>query len=126
MSLINNYEEYTRINNDYVNFIESLVNKDLGECNEACITETLIKVQNDFEYIKIRMDVEEVDIEEKDLENLKDLKYLIMDALFISSDLVAFYKYKQPERFKMRAVNYINKKRRAEMFKDSQDGSCRV
>lgn len=126
MSLIDNYEEYIRVNNEYVNFIEELVNKNLGECNEEYIIETLIKVQHDFESIKIRIDVEESEVEEKDLENLKDLKYLIMDALFISADLVAFYKYNQPERFKMRAVNYINKKRRAEMFKEDKKGSCRV
>lgn len=124
MDLINDYEEYNRVNNDYVNFIEKLVNSDLGDCSEEHIKEKLISVQNSFESIKIRMDVEEA--EEKDIENLKDLKYLVMDALFISADLVAFYKYKQPERFKMRAVNYLNKKRRAEMFKDSNDGSCRV
>lgn len=124
MSLINNYEEYNKINNDYVNFIEGLVNSDLGECSDNKIIETLKGAQNKFESIKIRTDVD--GIEESDKENLKDLKYLIMDALFISSDLVAFYKHKQPERFKMRAVNYINKKRRAEMFKDSGNGSCRV
>lgn len=124
MNLIKAYEEYTRVNNDYVNFIEGLVNSDLGDCNETQIKAHLLCAQNSFESIKIRIDVEKV--EEKDQENLRDLKYLVMDALFISADLVAFYKYKQPERFKMRAVNYINKKRRAEMFKDNHDGSCRV
>ncbi|MBU3104260.1 hypothetical protein [Clostridium gasigenes] len=124
MNLIKAYEEYTRVNNDYVNFIEGLVNSDLGDCNETQIKDHLLCAQNSFESIKIRIDVEKV--EEKDQENLRDLKYLVMDALFISADLVAFYKYKQPERFKMRAVNYINKKRRAEMFKDNHDGSCRV
>lgn len=124
MNLIKDYEEYNRVNNDYVNFIEKLVNSDLGDCNETQIKEQLLCAQNSFESIKIRIDVEEV--EKKDIENLRDLKYLVMDALFISADLVAFYKYKQPERFKMRAVNYINKKRRAEMFKDNHDGSCRV
>lgn len=124
MDLIKAYEEYTRVNNNYVNSIERLVNSDLGDCNEEHIKEQLLSAQNSFESIKIRIDV--VEVEEKEEENLRDLKYLVMDALFISADLVAFYKYKQPERFKMRAVNYINKKRRAEMFKDDNNGSCRV
>lgn len=124
MSLVHNYEEYNKVNNNYLKFIEGLVNSDLGECDNEKIKETLLNAQNSFESIKIRIDVE--GMEETDKENLNDLKYLIMDALFISADLVAFYKYKQPERFKMRATNYINKKRRAEMFKDSGDGHCRV
>lgn len=124
MSLVHNYEEYNKVNGDYLNFIEGLVNSDLGECDNEKIKDTLLSAQNSFESIKIRIDVE--GMEESDKENLNDLKYLIMDALFISADLVAFYKYKQPERFKMRATNYINKKRRAEMFKDSGNGSCRV
>lgn len=124
MSLVQNYEEYNKVNSNYVNFIEGLVNSDLGECDNEKIKDTLLSAQNSFESIKIRIDVE--GMEETDKENLNDLKYLIMDALFISADLVAFYKYKQPERFKMRATNYINKKRRAEMFKDSGNGSCRV
>ena len=114
MSLINIYEEYNRINNEYVNFIEILVNSDLGDCSENNIMDKLMLVKNGFESMKIRIDLEEV--EEKDIENLKELKYLVMDGLFISADLVTFYKYKQPERLKMRAVNYINKKRRSEMF----------
>lgn len=124
MSLVQNYEEYNKVNNKYLDFIEGLVNNNLGECDNENIKDTLLSAQNSFESIKIRIDVE--GMEETDKENLNDLKYLIMDALFISADLVAFYKYKQPERFKMRATNYINKKRRAEMFKDSGNGSCRV
>lgn len=126
MTLINIYEEYTNINNEYLTYIEGLVNSDISDCSDDNIMDKLILFKNNFESIKIKLDVCEVDIEEKDIENLKDLKYLVMDALFISADLVTFYKYKQPERFKMRAVNYINKKRRAEMFKDANDGSCRV
>ena len=126
MTLINIYEEYTNINNEYLTYIEGLVNSDISNCSDDNIMDKLILFKNNFESIKIKLDVCEVDIEEKDIENLKDLKYLVMDALFISADLVTFYKSKQPERFKMRAVNYINKKRRAEMFKDANDGSCRV
>ncbi|MGL5353781.1 MAG: hypothetical protein ACRDA5_10740 [Clostridium sp.] len=124
MDLIKAYEEYTGVNNDYVNFIEKLVNSDLGDCNDEKVAEHLLAAQNSFESIKIRTDVMEV--EEKDQENFRDLKYLVMDALFITADLTAFYKYKQPERFKMRATNYINKKRRAEMFKEDKNSKCRV
>ncbi|MGL5085954.1 MAG: hypothetical protein ACRC68_09640 [Clostridium sp.] len=124
MDLIKAYEEFTGVNNAYVNFVEGLLNSDLGDCNNEKITEHLLAAQNSFETIKIRTDVMEV--EAKEQENYRDLKYLVMDALFISADLTAFYKYKQPERFKMRATNYINKKRRAEMFKEDKNSKCRV
>ena len=39
-----------------------------------------------------------------------------MSALFLVSDLKHFYNLKEYERFKMRAVNYINNSKRGKMF----------
>ena len=39
-----------------------------------------------------------------------------MSALFLVSDLKHFYNFKEYERFKMRAVNYINNSKRGKMF----------
>lgn len=124
MDLIRTYEEYNKINNEYIEFINELVNTDVEMGNDDKILELLVKAQKDYEELMI--EAEKIVVEEKDEINLKDLKYLLMDGIFISSDLVAFYKHKQAERFKMRAVNYINKKRKADMFKDSYKGECRV
>ena len=67
-------------------------------------------------YEKLKFESDEIQIEDKDKNNLNDLKYLIMSALFLVSDLNHFYNLKEYERFKMRAINYINNSRRAKMF----------
>ncbi|GAB6169825.1 hypothetical protein JCM1393_22850 [Clostridium carnis] len=124
MSLINTYEKYVKINEEYIKLIDKLVDTDLSQCEDISVMEALLKAKVDFEELNI--EAEKIRVEDKDSENLKDLKYLIMDGVFITSDLVAFYEHKHFERFKMRAVNYINKKRRAEIFKDVNCGDCRV
>ena len=53
----------------------------------------------------------------KKYNNLNELKYLIVDTLFLTFDLNNFYKLKEFERFKMRFANYVNKRRRDEMLK---------
>ena len=56
----------------------------------------------------------------------------IMDGLLLSIDLLRFYESKQVERFKMRAVNYINKERMKKFIEDNpfenniSFGNCRV
>ena len=52
----------------------------------------------------------------KDINNLRDLNYLALDTLFLTMDLKNFYKLGESERFKMRAVNYINKRNRGQGF----------
>lgn len=123
MNLLETFEKYKKVNNDYVAFIESLINGDLNETNEEEVNRTLAEALNAFEDIKFNCD--ELEVTEEELEDLKDLKYLLMDGLFAASDLMSFYKYKHYERFKMRATNYINKKRRKDNFGDNTSG-CRV
>ena len=48
--------------------------------------------------------------------NLRALNYLALDTLFLTMDLKNFYKLGESERFKMRAVNYINKRNRGQGF----------
>ena len=55
-------------------------------------------------------------MEEKDIDNLRDLNYLALDTLFLTMDLKNFYKLGESERFKMRAVNYINKRSRGQIL----------
>lgn len=115
MNLVLTYEEYNKINNDFVNFIDELVNNELKGYNKDFVKQRLLDFQNAFETVKLNSD--KLIIEENEKENLNDLKYLVVDALFIALDLVHFYNCEEVERFKMRAVNYINKRRKAEMFK---------
>lgn len=124
MDLISIYNEYVKVNNEYMNYIFELSGCDLGDCSDETILERLKAFEVKFEDIKIKADVLEVD--EENMNNLQDLKYFAMDALFAGLDLANFYSLKEVERFKMRAVNYVNKKRRAEIFNESRHSECRV
>lgn len=124
MDLVKVYDEYKRISNIYMDYVFELAGSDLGDCSDEKVLEKLKEYQRMLEDMKIKADVLEVD--ETNANNLQDLKYLIMDALFASLDLTTFYSYKEVERFKMRAVNFVNKRKRAELFNESRDSQCRV
>ena len=72
----------------------------------------IIKIINEDSPIR-NMGNTNLGFKEKCENDLRDLKYLIVDSFFLLIDLENFYKYKEFERFKMRAVNHINKRRRA-------------
>ena len=112
MSLIRTYEKFTHINEEFIAFIDKLVRE-----NFKSFTEEQIKMNltlNNYEKLKFESD--EIQVEDNNKNNLNDLKYLIMSALFLVSDLKHFYNLKEYERFKMRAVNYINNSKRGKMF----------
>ena len=102
MELVKTYEEYSELNKEYVKFIEIVINSDISKFDEV-IMNKLEEYGKLFEELKIKCDG--IKVEEKDLDNLKDLNYLALDTLFLTLDLKNFYTLQQPERFKMRAVN---------------------
>lgn len=124
MELVNSYACYTEEYNAYLKFVEQLVETDFANCVEVEVTSKLAKAKETFEALMEK--VSTLEVEEAQQENLKDLKYLIMDALFFASDLDNFYKHKEIGRFKMRVLNALNKKRRAELFgnETAGGGSC--
>ena len=124
MELVNSYACYREEYNAYLKLVEQLVETDLSNCVEAEVTSRLSKTKETFETLIEK--VSNMEVSEAEEENLKDLKYLIMDALFLASDLDNFYKHKELGRFKMRVLNALNKKRRAELFGNeiAGSGSC--
>ena len=121
MELVNSYAYYTEEYNAYLKLVEQLVETDFASCVEAEVTSKLANAKETFEGLMEK--VSALEVEETQQENLKDLKYLIMDALFFASDLDNFYKHKELGRFKMRVLNALNKKRRAELFGNETTGS---
>lgn len=115
MELVNIYDEYIEVNKNYVDFIEELVNKNFEGFSEDFVMGNLETFQNSIGDLKVKAD--DLQVEEENKDNLKDLKYLIVDTLFLTFDLNNFYKLKEFERFKMRFANYVNKRRRYEMLK---------
>lgn len=121
MELVNSYAYYTEEYNAYLKLVEQFVETDFANCVEAEVTSKLANAKETFEGLMEK--VSALEVEETQQENLKDLKYLIMDALFFASDLDNFYKHKELGRFKMRVLNALNKKRRAELFGNETMGS---
>ena len=114
MSLISTYEKFTHINEDFIEFIDKLIGNDFKSFTDDQIKMNLnIALKN---YEKLKFESDEIQVEEDNKNNLNDLRYLIMSALFLVSDLIHFYNLKEYERFKMRAVNYINNSRRGKII----------
>ncbi|EKY23554.1 hypothetical protein [Clostridium celatum] len=109
MSLLNTYEKFKKVNDDFISFIDKLVINNFESFTEEEIIENLKSALGKFEALKFESD--EITVTDEENNNLRDLKYLIMNGLFLVSDLNHFYNLKELERFKMRAVNYINHNR---------------
>ena len=110
MSLLSTYEKFLHINREFIDFIEKLVADNFESFTEEQIKMNLTIALKNYENLKFESD--EIQAEGNEINNLNDLKYLIMSRLFLVSDLSHFYNIKEFERFKMRAVNYINHSRR--------------
>lgn len=112
--LSNIFEEYIKVNKEYTVFINEIVNNNFSNYTQDEIMTRLIEAKNKFE--KLMSDADECTNEEEDGLFLKDVKYSIVDGLFLTIDLYNFYNSKELERFKMRAVNYIRKGRVSSFF----------
>lgn len=114
MSILNTYEKFIHINTEFINFIDELVKNNFKSFSEEQIKMNLDVALRNYEDIKFESD--ELIVAEENKNNLNDLKYLIMSGLFLVSDLRHFYSIKEYDRFRMRAVNYINNSRRSKIF----------
>lgn len=124
MELVELYQSYSEVNKDYMAFIEETVNADFKNSEQEAILQTLVKAKESFEELMAASN--ELNPREDDETNFKDLKYLLVDTLFLAIDLLDFYKAGEEGRFKMRVLNHLNKKRRAEMFGENNQMGCRV
>ena len=104
MELVKTYEEYNELNKEYVKYIQMVMESDISN-HDNIIMNNLENYSNLFEDLKLRCDKIEVEV-----------NYLALDTLFLTMDLKNFYKLGESERFKMRAVNYINKRNRGQGF----------
>lgn len=121
MDLLNVYENYKDFNKNFVNFINNIIINNFSNTNKTDILNKLIEGRDFFSDLKKQC--ETINIESKDIDNLKDLQYLVVDGLFLTIDLINFYNLEEYDRFKMRASNYINKDRLSNMFKQSKNCS---
>lgn len=114
MSLVSTYENFSKINAEFIDFIDELIINNFNNITDEKIKMNLSIALKNYEDLKYESD--EIATDNENEVNLNDLRYLIMSGLFLVSDLIHFYNLKELERFKMRAVNYINNSRRAKLY----------
>ncbi len=124
MKLVEVYEQYVNLNSEYAAWIENLVNEDFQNDAPPLIKIRLQDTKEQFENLMETCMGLEVEPEQE--ENFKDLRYLLMDSVFLAGDLLAFYNVEELGRFKMRVLNYLNKKRRADLFGEKPSDTCRA
>lgn len=108
------FNKYVELNGQYVKFVNEIVNNNFENYSEEEIMNRLVDGKKNFEDLMSQID--ECKNDEEDGLFLKDVKYSIVDGLFLTIDLYNFYNSKELERFKMRAVNYIRKGRVTSFF----------
>ena len=108
------FNKYVEINSEYVKYINDIVNNNFAGYLEEEIMNKLVEGKKNFEELMSQID--KCENEEENGLFLKDIKYSIVDGLFLTIDLYNFYNSKELERFKMRAVNYIRKGRVTSFF----------
>jgi len=109
MNLVEIYSAYKEESAEYTTWLEAIVSSDFQNDAMPIIRVRLIDTKEQFEkWMEVCSNLE---VEEKDQDNLKDLRYLILDSLFLAADLVRFFETDDLGRFKMRVLNYLNKKR---------------
>ncbi|MDO5517300.1 MAG: hypothetical protein Q4F66_07065 [Clostridium sp.] len=114
MKLKEIFDTYVDLNGQYVSYVNEIINKDFEGYSKEDTMDKLIKAKNKFQ--ELMNAVDEIQVEEEDGLFLKDVKYGIVDGLFLAIDLYNFYHSEQLERFKMRGVNYIRKGRVTSFF----------
>lgn len=114
MKLKEIFDTYVDLNGQYVRFVNEIINSNFEGYLEEDVMNKLVKAKDEFQ--ELMSQVDEIEAEEEDGLFIKDVKYGIVDGLFLAIDLYNFYYTKQLERFKMRGVNYIRKGRVTSFF----------
>lgn len=112
MDLAQVYENYRSLNNKLQEFLEQFIQTTEVKCEDIKIT---------FEDVKVGIEqlletATSLEVEEEHEADLKDLKYLLTDTLFLLMDLINFCTYNELGRCQMRAINYLGKRKRVEIF----------
>lgn len=113
MELIQIYEIYNELSKTYTDLLEKITDVSEHEKQEEILVR-LKTIKDQLEDLMNRSST--LIVEQENEQNLQDLRYLITDSFFLAVDLVHFYEHNELGRFKMRVVNYLNKKRRHEFF----------
>ena len=92
------FNKYVELNGQYVKFINDIVNNNFENYSEEEIMSRLVDGKKNFE--DLMSEINECNNDEEDGLFLKDVKYSVVDGLFLTIDLYNFYNSKELERFK--------------------------
>ncbi len=113
MELSNMYESYKSIITAYDARLEEISSQE----NIEQSPEIFSYFRNTKDKFEQMMDmVSEIEEDENNETDLKDFKYLLTNTYFLSLDVSHFYEYNEMGRLKLRILNYLNNKRRQEMW----------
>lgn len=112
MQLIEIYEQYKSIEQQLQLYLEKFIATETITCDD--IQPTLEEVQKGVEHLLTL--TSSLEVEEAYEEDSKDLRYLITDTFFLLADLINFCHYQELGRCQMRAINYLGKRKRVEIF----------
>lgn len=111
MELVQIYESYKKMNLRLEEYLRNWAENQV-EIEVKNLQEMLNGIKEELERL---LDSVTDQIEKSEEEqNIKDLKYLMMDTMFLIMDLLHMSSYNEMGRCKMRAINYLGKRRRAE------------
>ena len=113
MKLVEIYNEYKSLNNTLQAFLEKFIEPEATmpvEQLKEIFEETKGGIENLLEASA------NLTVASEHEDDLRDLNYLMTDTLFLLMDLVNFCNYNEIGRCKMRAINYLGKRKRVEVF----------
>ncbi|MBC5625852.1 hypothetical protein H8S10_10355 [Clostridium sp. NSJ-49] len=113
--MLNTYEQFSILNNELITYLNELISNDIKDTNKEEVISKFDRMLNDIEVLKFKSD--EIVETGAGIDQVNNLRYSIMNSLFLISDLLHFYKLDEVERFKMRAVNYINHTAKPQVFR---------
>lgn len=113
MNLVEIYNEYKSLNNTLQAFLEKFIHPEASMPTEQ-LKEIFEETKGGIE--KLLDEVANLSVSDEQKDDLQDLNYLMTDTLFLLMDLANFCTYNEIGRCKMRAINYLGKRKRVEVF----------
>lgn len=112
MELVQVYEDYKKLHTKLQTYLEAFINEEELKDKER-FKETLTSVQTQVE--ELLHQATQVNETSENEQDIKDLNYLMTDTLFLMMDLKHFANHDEIGRCRMRMINYLGKRQRAQL-----------
>ena len=79
--MLNTYEKFSMLNNDLIKYLNELITNNLKDLKDEDIAVNLERILHDIEVLKFESD--EISISNMDSDKVNNLRYSIMNSLFL-------------------------------------------